>query len=159
MDQETLYNVDGQVFLWYQNVDRLRPEITKWSSKEHNMVGLFIVFVIPEYFSDLNIVAYSMEHSFYNSRTPHKISVFVANNNNIIVIKIPRITQYQSWLAHKTAGNVYSGTSSALWTTEPGFDSRSRRCMSIWFPVQTCFRRFFSGYSGFPPASKTGLLK
>ena len=46
-----------------------------------------------------------------------------------------------------------------LWTTESRFDSRFRRCMSIWFPVQTCFCRFFSRYSGFPPASKTGLLK
>ncbi len=29
---------------------------------------------------------------------------------------------------------LLSVTSSALWTfTEPGFDSRSQRCMSIWF--------------------------
>ncbi len=33
------------------------------------------------------------------------------------------------------------------------------RCFTcIWFPVRTCFRRFFSGFSGFPPASKTVLL-
>ena len=28
--------------------------------------------------------------------------------------------------------------------------------LCIWFPVQICFRRFFSGHSSFPPASKTG---
>ncbi len=39
-----------------------------------------------------------------------------------------------------------SGTSSALWTTEPRFHSWSRRCMSIWFPVQTYFHSFFSKY-------------
>ncbi len=46
-------------------------------------------------------------------------------------------------------------TSSTLWTTEPRFDSQFGCCMFIWFPVQTCFRRFFSGYFGFPPTSET----
>ena len=34
----------------------------------------------------------------------------------------------------------------------------SRCCMSTWFPVQTCFRRSFSEYSGFSPAPKTVIL-
>ena len=33
-----------------------------------------------------------------------------------------------------------------------------RRCMSIWFLVETCFHRFFFRYLSFPPAPKTGHL-
>ncbi len=52
-----------------------------------------------------------------------------------------------------------SGSSLALCTTEPSFDRRSWGCKCIWFPVHTCFHRFFSGFSRFPPAYKPRLLK
>ena len=54
--------------------------------------------------------------------------------------------------------DVASGSSPALCTNGPRFDSQSRRRICIWFPVHTCFRRLSPGPPGFPPASKTGLL-
>ena len=43
----------------------------------------------------------------------------------------------------------------------PGFDSRTRRHMSVEFVVGSllCSERFFSGYSGFPLSSKTNISK
>ena len=61
--------------------------------------------------------------------------------------------------AAQLGNRQHSGTSSALWTTELRFDSQSHHCMPIWFPVQPCFRRFFSECSRFPPASNIGLLQ
>ena len=44
----------------------------------------------------------------------------------------------------------------SLCTNESRVRSPVPALMCTWFPVQTCFRRFFSGHSCFPPASKTG---
>ena len=44
----------------------------------------------------------------------------------------------------------------SLCTNKPRVRSPVPALLCTWFPVQTCFRRFFSGHSGFPPASKTG---
>ena len=43
----------------------------------------------------------------------------------------------------------------------PGFKSRRRRHMWVEFVVGSlpCFKRFFSGYSGFPLSSKTNISK
>ncbi len=58
-------------------------------------------------------------------------------NNSEVEAK--RLLNVSSNMCLIWGSRLYSGTSSVLWTTEPGFDSRSRHCMSIWFPVQTCF--------------------
>ena len=42
-----------------------------------------------------------------------------------------------------------------LCTNESWVRSLVPALMCTWFPVQTCFSRFFSVHSGFPPASKT----
>ena len=43
----------------------------------------------------------------------------------------------------------------------PGFDSQTRRHVSVEFVVGSllCSERFFSGYSGFPLSSKTNISK
>ena len=54
-----------------------------------------------------------------------------------------------------------SGESARLPPMCPGFDSRTRRHMWVEFVVGSllCSERFFSGYSGFPPSSKTNTSK
>ena len=46
---------------------------------------------------------------------------------------------------HVDGDTVALRTSSSLRTTEPEFDSWSRRCESIWFSAQTCFHGFSPG--------------
>ena len=54
-----------------------------------------------------------------------------------------------------------SGESTRLLPMWPGFKSRRRCHMWVEFVVGSlpCSERFFSGYSGFPPSSKTNISK
>ena len=121
----------------------------------------------------------SLLGDFFFTFTPFKTTLHFCSQYYIILIKahirgkngtfcLMRVARYitplpplRLWAWHLFGGSRWrSGSSPALCTTEPRFDPRSRRCSCIWFPVHTtCFRRFFSGPSSFPPASKTRLLK
>ena len=54
-----------------------------------------------------------------------------------------------------------SGENTRLPPMWPGFDSRTRRQMCVEFVVgsRLCSERFFSGFSSFPPFSKTNIFK
>ncbi len=71
-----------------------------------------------------------------------------------IPIKWP---EYYPCMGYGEAGGVVLPQCCA--PLSPGFDSQYLCCTCIWFLVHTCFCRFFSKFSGFPPASKLGLRK
>ena len=67
-------------------------------------------------------------------------------------MKINHYTWEQGWCI---------GESTHLQPMWPRFDSRNRRHMCVEFVVgsRLCSERFFSGYSSFPPFSKTNIFK
>ena len=67
---------------------------------------------------------------------------------------------FNSWFNNRKGGAVVrdSARLPPMW---PGFKSRPPRHMWVEFVVGSllCSERFFSGYSGFPPSSKTNTSK
>ena len=74
----------------------------------------------------------------------------------LFIVKLLQL--YTFWPKHEYiwGRQVRAAYLPLLCTNESRVRSPVPALMCTWFPVQTCFRRFFSGHFGFPPASKTG---